>query len=159
MEVRKVVLGADDLVGKFVLGATGGEWTPGRGVGIGLADYAAPVPKLLAGVVFDSYNKASVQMHVAAVPGARWMTRAFLWTCFHYPFEQLKVNKILGPVGSANTAARRFDEHLGFVLETALKDAHPDGDLLIYSMTRDQCRFLNLQIPDYHGQVVRTTGS
>lgn len=149
-------MGCDDLVGDFVLKATGGGWTPGRGVGIGLADFAEPTPRLLAGVVFDSYNKASVQMHVAAAPGARWMTKAYLWTCFHYPFEQLRVNKILGLVGSKNLAAQRFDEHLGFVLETALKDAHPDGDLLIYSMTRDQCRFLNLQIPDYHGQVFRS---
>jgi hypothetical protein len=83
-------------------------------------------------------------MHVAAVPGARWMTREFLWVCFDYPFNQLRVNKILGLVDSTNVPAQRFDQNLGFVLEHSIKDAGKVGDLLVYSMTRQQCRFLEM---------------
>lgn len=96
---------------------------------------------LIAGVVFDYYNGASICMHVAAI-GRRWMTRDYLWYCFHYPFNELKVKRITGLVPESNLDARRFDENLGFKLETRLTDAHPDGDVLVYKMTREDCRFL-----------------
>jgi len=112
---------------------------------------------MLAGVLFDSYNGASVCMHVAAVEGKRWMTRDYLWLSFALPFMQWNVKKIIGLVGSANTAAREFDENLGFVLEATLKDAHPDGDLLLYTMRRDQCRWLNIKLRNWpYGQAQRT---
>lgn len=101
--------------------------------------------ELIAVVLFDGYNGASICMHVAAVPGAHWMTREYLYFCFAYPFRQLGVKKILGLVGSGNLPARRFDEHLGFVLEATLKDAHPDGDLLVYGMHLEACRWLNVK--------------
>lgn len=110
-----------------------------RASGIGLEQDG----RLVAGVKFDDWNGASVCMHVAAAPGAQWMTRAYLNACFDYPFNQLGVRKILGVVRSTNAAARRFDEHLGFELEATIAGAAPGGDLLIYSMTRDRCRFLN----------------
>lgn len=99
--------------------------------------------EITAGVLFDSYNGASVCMHVAANPGKRWMNREMLWYAFAYPFLQLRVKKILGIVASADHHTRKFDEHLGFVLEATLKDAHPQGDLLLYTMTREQCRWLD----------------
>ncbi len=137
--MKHVVLTRPDLVGPWVAERTGGEWT-GRGQAFGLVDDT----KLIAGVILDAYNGASIMMHVAAEPGSRWLNRNFLWACFSYPFDQLKVKKIIGLVGEGNTAARKFDENLGFVLETTLKDAHPDGSLLIYTMNREQCRWLNI---------------
>lgn len=72
------------------------------------------------------------------------MTREMLWYAFAYPFLQLRVQKILGLVAGSDKAVRAFDEHLGFVLEATLKDAHPEGDLLVYSMTKSQCRWLDI---------------
>jgi len=117
-------------------------------VGIGLERGG----ELVAGVKYDNWNHASICMHVAAT-GKHWMTREYLWYCFHYPFEELKVTKILGFVAESNHEARRFDEHLGFRLEYSIPNAHPDGSLLIYSMTPDQCRFLEMK----HGQQERRT--
>lgn len=148
--MKRVVLGQDDRIGHFVMHYAGGSYVSGRGVGIGLEENG----KLLAGVLYEDYNGASVLGHVAALPGKAWLNREFLWICFAYPFCQLHVKKIIGLVGEKNEAAREFDENLGFVLETALKDAHPDGSLLVYSMTREQCRWLNIKlrkIPS-HGQ-------
>jgi len=56
------------------------------------------------------------------------------------------VNKILGYVGSGNVAAQRFDEHIGFKREAVIQGAHPDGDLIIYSMTKEQCPWLKIQL-------------
>lgn len=100
--------------------------------------------QLVAGVVYNEFNGASVCMHVAAVPGARWLVREYLWTCFDYPFNQLKVQRVTGLVGEGNIAARKFDEHLGFTLETTLERAHPTGRTLVYRMFKEDCRWIGL---------------
>lgn len=139
--MKRVITGHDDLFGPWLMERINGQWIPGRGSTIGLwEDSVGPV----ACCLYESCNGASVLGHLAGT-GRRWMNREFLWYCFYYPFEQLKVNKILGLVESTNEAAIRLDEHLGFTLEATLKDAAPKGDLLIYSMTKDQCRWLNLK--------------
>lgn len=80
-------------------------------------------------------------MHVAGEGGC-WITRELLRAVFNYPFRQLGVNKVLGFVDSTNKEAIRLDEHLGFQLEAVIKDAGPQGSLLLYSMTAEQCRYL-----------------
>lgn len=98
---------------------------------------------LVAGVAYSDYNGVNMLMHVASDGSKRWMRREFLRVCFDYPFNQAKVRRVTGLVGEGNLAARRFDEHLGFVLETTLQDAHPSGDLLVYVMWKRNCRWLN----------------
>jgi RimJ/RimL family protein N-acetyltransferase len=107
--------------------------------GIGLEEDG----QLIAGVAYEGFNGSNVWMHVAAVPGARWMTREYLQVCFAYPFNQLGVRRVSGYVEATNTAARRFDEHLGFKQEAILKGAGKnDGDVLIYCMRREDCRYV-----------------
>lgn len=125
-------------MGPWVCSMTGGNYC--EGTTIALSEYG----QLIAGVLYDEYNGTSIRMHVAAI-GRRWMTKEYLWMCFHYPFEQLKVNKIIGLVGSGNANAIAFDEHLGFKLEHSIVDAHKDGALLVYTMKREQCRFLEIK--------------
>jgi len=99
--------------------------------------------KIVAGVLFDGFSGTNVWMHVAAAPGARWMTRAYLLACFVYPFNICRVKRISGYVNASNLAARRFDEHLGFKEEARLTGAAPDGgDVIIYAMWRKDCRFI-----------------
>jgi len=99
--------------------------------------------ELIAGVLYEGFNGQSVWMHVAAMPGKRWMTRDYLRACFQYPFLQLGVESVFGWVTADNEEAQRFDEHLGFTVDAVLKGAGPHGvDVLLYRMRRDQCRFL-----------------
>lgn len=116
---------------------TGGSYYAGSGRGIGWERDG----QLVAGVLYDNFNGRSVQMHVAAI-GKSWMVREYLRTCFDYPFNQLKVNKVIGLVDSTNLDALRFDRHLGFVDEAVIKDAGKVGDLHVLTMTRQQCRFI-----------------
>lgn len=102
--------------------------------------------RLIAGVAFNDYNGANINMHVASDGSKRWMTRELLWMVFDYPFNQLKVKRITGLVSEGNRKAQYFDEHLGFVFETTLESAHPTGDLLVYRMFREDCRWLNMRI-------------
>lgn len=137
---RLIVVGCDDIVGPWVCSRTGGEWSEGMTT-IGLAKNNV----LIAGVCYDSFNGVAINMHVASDGSKRWLDRGFLYTCFDYPFNQLGCKRINGLVSKANVAAQRFDESLGFELEASLKDAHPEGDLLIYRMFRKDCRWLNLR--------------
>jgi len=86
-------------------------------------------------------------MHVAAIPGKRWMTKEFLWRSFAYPFIQLKCNRITGLVREDNLDAQRFDEHLGFKREGLLRGACLDGsNMILYGLLKDECRFLRMKI-------------
>jgi hypothetical protein len=116
---------------------TGGRYFAGSGQGIGLERGG----QLVAGVLYDNFTGHSVQMHVAAI-GKNWMVRDYLRACFDYPFNQMKVNKVIGLVDSTNLDALRFDRHLGFVDEAVIKDAGKFGDLHILTMNRQQCRFI-----------------
>lgn len=98
--------------------------------------------KLAGGVMFDAYLKRSIQMHVASFM-PNWLTRDFLWVIFDYPFNQLGVDVIYGPVDSTNKHAIDFDKKIGFKEETRLKNATPGGDLIILSMYRADCRWLS----------------
>lgn len=142
-----------DWVGPWVCFNTGGHYVAGDSSAIGLIDLKTD--ELIAGVVYDNYNGRSVCMHVAAVPGARWMTREYLWVCFDYPFNQLGVNVIIGLVDSTNVPAQKFDENLGFSLSARIPNAGKVGDLLIYTMDRAACRFLDMGAK-YGRKVFRT---
>ncbi len=142
---KQILLNADTFVGTWVAGqlGNGAVYRPADGdKAIGLID---PDKGLIAGVLYQNFNGVNISAHIAAVPGANWLTRNFLWVMFDYPFNQLGVKRITGVVPASNLAARRFDEHLGFVHEATLKDALPDGDLLLYVMWRENCRWLALK--------------
>lgn len=98
---------------------------------------------LLAVVVYNLWSGADIAMHVAAMPGRRWMTRAFLRAVFRYPFVQLECQRVTGYVPASNADALRFDRHLGFVEEGRMREALPTGeDVLVLGMLRRECRWL-----------------
>ena len=109
-------------------------WCPSISKAIGLEING----RLKAGVICDEFNGTSICMHIAA----DFLSKRFLQFCFNYAFNQLKVKKVIGTVWEDNLKARILDERLGFILETRIKDSTPNGDLLIYTMTKSQCRWL-----------------
>jgi RimJ/RimL family protein N-acetyltransferase len=122
------------------------------GSGIGMAQDG----RLIGGALYYNYNGASVWMTVAGE--GQWLSKTFLWTCFAYPFKQLRVRKVLAQVAGDNRASLALCKAAGFEHEATLKDADPNGDILIMSLTRDQCRWLNIRV-DLHGQIFRTNAS
>lgn len=98
---------------------------------------------LLAACVYDGYVGTSITLHIAAVPGKRWMTKGALFAAFAYPFKQLGCTRVSGLVRLDNVVAQKFDEHLGFKREGLLRRWYPDGcDAIVYGMLREECRFL-----------------
>tara|TARA_R110000796_G_scaffold214260_1_gene330255 strand:- start:1301 stop:1765 length:465 start_codon:yes stop_codon:yes gene_type:complete len=101
--------------------------------------------ELIAGVVYNYYNKPNIFAHIAATPGKRWLTKEFLFAMFDYPFNQLGCNRVTGLVPKKNKEARRFDTHLGFEYEGNMRHALPDDDMLIYGMLKEKCKWLKLK--------------
>ena len=95
--------------------------------------------EIVAGVIYDSWNKRSIVCHIAVT---RTLTATFLAKVFDYPFRQLQVNKIIATVASKNFKSIRLVTHMGFKEEDKIKDAHPSGDIVIFTMTKEDCKSL-----------------
>jgi len=98
--------------------------------------------RLVAGVIYNCFGGMNANMHIGAEEGSRWMTRAFLHAAFDYPFNQLNLRRLTACIHSKNKKAIAFDEHLGFEYEGMQRHYYEDGDMLIYGMLREKCRFL-----------------
>ena len=125
------------LLGPWICQQVKGVHYPQRGSTIGLLNEQ---DEPIAGILYEDYNKANVMIHVASQ--GTWDSPEFLHIIFDYPFNQLGVKRITGPIASNNTRAIALAERFGLEYETKLVDAHPDGDILIYKMTRERCKEL-----------------
>jgi hypothetical protein len=101
-------------------------------------------------VIYDHFYGPSIEMHMAGIT-PDWVSRELIWACFDYPFNQLGVDIVFGPVPSTKGYVLDLDRRLGFVEHTRLKGAVPGGDLVILSMERHQCRWLNRPKVPAHG--------
>lgn len=97
--------------------------------------------KLVAGVVYSDFNGNNIFAGIAG-DGKRWLTPDFLFFMFYYPFGQLKVKRVSACVEQTNIVSQQFLVKLGFELEAVLKRAGKTGDLLVYRMFREDCRYL-----------------
>lgn len=98
---------------------------------------------LVAAAVYEGFNGRNMWVHLAGVPGGRWMTRDFLRAGFAYPFLVCGVQRLSGYVNASNTEARRLNEHFGYQEEARLKGAAPGGeDVILYVMWRKDCRYV-----------------
>ena len=106
---------------------------------------------LIGGVVVDEYVKdVRCSMHCAG-DGKQWLSRKFLFAVFDYAFRQLGCRLIVSPVNSENTRSVKFISDIGFVEKCRIKDGSPEGDLIIFVMRREDCRWLSLKKELQHG--------
>lgn len=101
---------------------------------------------LYGGTVFKDYTGVSVAGHMAGF-NPRWINKDLLWVTFDYAFNQLKVATLFGPIKETNSKALELDLKLGFSPTARIKDVFPCGDMILLSMKRDQCRWLDMPRP------------
>ena len=97
--------------------------------------------KLLGGVTFTCFRTASIQMHIASFDD-RFVRRDRIRFVLSYAFEQLRVKKVIVTIPSGNLQSIKFCRKLGFSEEARVTDAFPDGDLILMTMRKDDCRWL-----------------
>ena len=100
------------------------------------------------------HNGASIYGHIAIEGRLNKVFFEFLWFNFYYVFEQLKVIKVLGLIEGDNIKSRKLNKHLGYIEECIIKDASPNGDLVLVSLTKSQCKYLKRR----YNVVVETHG-
>jgi len=136
-------------IGEWVCDRTGGTWSDKTGTTLGITLDGI----LIAGVLYDNFNGANIQMHVAAEDGKYWLTKEFLHEVFFYPFEYLQCKRATAIIPSTNAASLNICKRLGFTQEAVLKEAHPEGDLIVFSLKKTDCKWLKLKLRGaLHGQ-------
>ena len=96
--------------------------------------------ELIAGVIYENWNHQSIWCHFA-IEGQ--LTPAYLAAIFDYPYNICQVGKIICPVGSDNEQSIKVVKKMGFTEEGRIKEGRPHGDIVFYTLRRDDCRFLN----------------
>lgn len=124
-----------NLIGPWLAKELDMVWTPENSTTIGWVENG----EVVNGVWYEDFNGKSVTCHIVF---KKPLNRTFLAIIFDYPFIQLGVDKIIGPVKSDNQKAIDFDKKLGFKEEARLLDAFPDADLIFFVMNKEECRFL-----------------
>ncbi|CAB5228667.1 hypothetical protein UFOVP1545_13 [uncultured Caudovirales phage] len=122
-------------IGQWVADKLGTVYSPNSSAAIGLVKDG----NVVAGVIYENWNRRSVVTHIA-IEGR--LTRSFLYAIFHHPFVTCGVNKIISAVNDTNTKSVLMVENMGFIAEGRLKDCSPDGDIILYTMQKSDCRFL-----------------
>lgn len=98
--------------------------------------------RILGGFALVGYIGASMTVHMAA-EDPHWFSRDLAWLAFHYAFEQLQLRKLLAAVRSDNYIAIALDMRAGWKLETIITEAFPDAHMIVLSMTREDCPWLD----------------
>lgn len=124
-----------DEVGLWVSERLKGTWFPQGSIAFGQTKDG----KINAGVIFDRYNHASISSSIAVEAP---LTREFVKFILNYAFNTANVNCIVNVVSTANAKSLRLTEHFGFKRVAVIPNAMPDGDMVIYTITKEQCKFM-----------------
>lgn len=127
----------ESVIAPWVCRQLGATYTPGTSTALGRIKNG----RIVGGITYSDFNGANVMCGIAS-DGQGWLNKQFLSVIFDYPFNQLQVKRMTAVIASDNQKSIHFVERLGFELEAILQDAHPNGDLRVYKMTRDACRWL-----------------
>ena len=122
-------------VGHWVAGKMNGSFSSATGTAIGLERDGS----LVAGVMYENFNMQSITAHMA-ITGR--LTRSFLGAIFRYAFEKCGVHKVILPISSGNVKSNKFAKKLGFIEEARIRDAAPDGDIVILCLAKNECKYL-----------------
>ena len=126
---------SNESVGHWVAEKLGSGYFAARSNAIGLMKDN----KLIAGVIYENWNRRSIMCHIA-VEGR--LTRLYVGAIFNYAFNVCNVEKIIVPVESHNLKSIKLIENMGFTEEGRIKDSQPNGDIILYTMVKGDCRFL-----------------
>jgi RimJ/RimL family protein N-acetyltransferase len=124
-------------VGHWVAAQTNGDYAESTSQAIGLIRDG----KIVAGVIYENWNKQSIVCHLA-IKGI--VSKQFMKAACNYAFKQCGVHKIIGPVNSDNQKCIDAVAKIGFIEEARIKDAAPNADIILFSLTADRCRYLGV---------------
>ncbi len=96
---------------------------------------------ITCGVLYEHFTGRSITATIAKANGAV-IPPGFLRAIFDYPFKQLNCEKILAYIEETNWKSRQLVERMGFKEEAKVSNVFPEGDMIIYTVTAEECRYL-----------------
>lgn len=135
--MKTIIIGQKERVAQWVSSKMGKQsaWSAYEAIGL------EQDGELIGGVVIDGYTRnVRCSIHCSG-EGKKWLNRTFLSVVFGYVFNQLKCKAVVNPVDISNEASIRFTSHLGFTEAVRI----PEAELVIFTMPRADCRWLNLK--------------
>lgn len=124
-----------EAIGRWIHENGGGFVFPGSYTALGWVEDG----RLVAGLAMSHYNGKHVLVNGAILEGR--LPRQFLRAFLFYVFKQLGLPRVTFLVSSANIRSINLMRHLGAVQEATLRDADPSGDLLIFALWPENCKF------------------
>ena len=139
--MRKVVTDNQERLCKWVSDKLGGE-TPPETRCIG-----QEIDGILKSVVcYNNFVGKSCNISIAS-EGSGFFNKDYLWAIFDYPFNKLNLKVIIATVAGNNEKSCNICRKLGFKEVALIADAHEQGDLVIFSMRANDCRWLQFDAP------------
>ena len=123
-------------VGEWVAQRIGCRYDAASSQGLGWKDSEG---NITAGAIYENWNGTSIVAHFAC---DKPMVKGYLNVIFDYPFNQLGAKKIICPIAQDNEKSINLCTKLGFKEEARIKEAHPSGDMILYTIRRENCRWL-----------------
>ena len=127
---HRLVFDRKDLIGAWVAAQTGQDTSWGDFYAMGVMQDSS----VIAGIVFNNFNGANATCHIAVEKPGKSMIK-LLQAAYDYAFNQCKLKRLTGMVPTSEPDTIAFDQHLGWEYEFTMKDAHPEGDMVILVMT------------------------
>jgi len=134
--LRKVITAPQQELRKWLC-SKGGEDYPVETMCIGQEKNG----ELIAVVGYNNFTQKLCQIHVASTD-VYWLNKDLLFAIFDYPFNKVGVKVIIAPICKDNSKSLNLCRKLGFEKVADIPYAHKNGDLIIMSMKRNQCKWL-----------------
>ncbi|MGZ5029072.1 MAG: hypothetical protein ACXWAT_00595 [Methylobacter sp.] len=99
---------------------------------------------LVAVTGFNYFNGKSAHQHFYIKKG-QYPTKNFAWFMFYYPFYQAGLDVLIAIIPESNKAIVRLAKHAGYVEKYTLEDTHPDGNMIVWTMSKSDCKPLKLR--------------
>lgn len=125
----------DHSVGHWTAEQIEGGYFEARSRSIGLKRNG----EFVAGVIYENWNRRSITCHIA-ITGR--LTPRYLAVIFDYPFVVCDVKKIIVPVDATNSKSVTLVEKMGFTEEARIKNGMANGDLILYTLAKENCKYL-----------------
>jgi len=125
----------DHSAGHWTAEQTKGKYFEANSQSIGLKQNG----EFVAGVIYENWNRRTITCHIA-ISGR--LTPRYLAVIFDYPFNVCDVKKIIVPVDSTNSKSVNLVEKMGFTEEARIKDGMANGDMILYTLAKNDCKYL-----------------
>lgn len=98
------------------------------------------------GIAYNCFVGRTAAIHIV-VQDRTCFTRHVLRELFDYAFNTCGLNFLYAPVDSQNLSAVEFVPRVGFREVNRISQGGIDGDLIMFGMTKQECRWLK-EIPN-----------